>query len=245
MEFEGARAGLQEAEKKLAGYDEDPLQMLERLQQRLEAAWDTSRRALADEKITEGALRQLGGQGAYSLLGRAEEEVAELERDLAAETLQVQAVRLLFDTLNESRAEMTAGLVAPVEKKANYILQRIAGKRLGPLKLNAGLNTPEVIPDPAGTGVPLDQVSGGEREQIYLATRLALAELLAATERQLVVLDDVLTFTDAARMGRVLDVLEESAQRLQILIITCHPERYRGLQAAQFIDLEELVRMAA
>ena len=59
------------------------------------------------------------------------------------------------------------------------------------------------------------------------------------------VLDDVLTFTDAARMGRVLDVLEESAQRLQILIITCHPARYRGLQAAQFIDLEELVRMAA
>lgn len=245
LEFEGARAGLQEAEKKLAGYDEDPLHILERLQQRLEAAWDTSRRALADEKITEGALRQLGGQGAYSLLSRAEEEAAELERDLAAERLQVNAVRLLFDTLKECRSEMTAGLVAPVEKKANYLLQRIAGKRPGPLKLNEGLNIPEVLPDPAGTGVPLDQVSGGEREQIYLATRLALAELLASTERQLVVLDDVLTFTDAARMARVLDVLEESAQRLQILIITCHPERYRGLQAAQFIDLEEMVRTAA
>ena len=106
------------------------------------------------------------------------------------------------------------------------------------------MNTPEIIPDPAGSGVALEQVSGGEREQIYLAARLALAELLAVNERQLVVLDDVLTFTDAARMGRVLDVLEESAQRLQILIITCHPERYRGLQAAQFIDLEEMVRMA-
>ncbi len=244
LEFEGARAGLQEAEKKLVGYDEDPLATLERLQKRLEAAWDTSRRALADEKVTEGALRQLGGQGAYTLLSRAEEETAELERELAAETLQVNAVRLLFETLKECRAEMTAGLVAPVEKKANYILQRIAGKRPGPLKLNAGLNTPEVIPDPAGVGVPLDQVSGGEREQIYLATRLALAELLASSERQLVVLDDVLTFTDAARMARVLDVLEESAQRLQILIITCHPERYRGLTAAQFIDLEAIGRAA-
>jgi hypothetical protein len=35
LEFEGARAGLQEAEKKLVGYDEDPLRILERLQQRL------------------------------------------------------------------------------------------------------------------------------------------------------------------------------------------------------------------
>jgi hypothetical protein len=30
-----------------------------------------------------------------------------------------------------------------------------------------------------------------------------------------------------------------------ILIITCHPERYRGLKGPQFIDLEELVRAAA
>ncbi len=71
------------------------------------------------------------------------------------------------------------------------------------------------------------------------------AELLALNDRQLVVLDDVLTFTDAARMARVLDVLEESAQRLQILIITCHPERYRGLNVAKFFDLEEIVRETA
>lgn len=45
-------------------------------------------------------------------------------------------------------------------------------------------------------------------------------------------------------MARVLDVLEESAQRLQILIITPHPERYRGLRAARFIDLEEIVSAA-
>jgi DNA repair exonuclease SbcCD ATPase subunit len=245
LEFEGAKAGLQEAEKKLAGYEEDPLVILERLQKRLEAAWESSRQALTEEKITEGALNQLGGQGTYSLLGRAEEEAAGLERELKAETLQVNAVRLLYETLKECRSEMTAGLIAPVEHKANYILQRIAGRRPGPIKLNEGLNTPEIIPDPVGSGVALEQVSGGEREQIYLATRLALAELLAVNERQLVVLDDVLTFTDAARMARVLDVLEESALQLQIMIITCHPERYRGLTAAQFINLEEIVREAA
>jgi chromosome segregation ATPase len=245
LEFEGATAGLEEVKKKLDEFEEDPLQILERLQTRLEAAWETSRRALAEEKVTEGGLRTLGSQGAYSVLVRAEEEAAQLGRELAAETLQVNAVRLLFDTLNDCRSQMTAGLTAPVEQKATYLLQRIAGRKPGPIKLNQGLNTPEVIPDPAAPGITLDQVSGGEREQIYLATRLALAELLASAERQLVVLDDVLTFTDAARMARVLDVLEESALRLQILIITCHPERYRGLTAAQFIDLEKIASVAA
>ena len=55
-------------------------------------------------------------------------------------------------------------------------------------------------------------------------------------------MDDVLTATDAGRLARVLSVLEESSQRLQIMILTCHPERYRGLADTQFIDLEALAQ---
>jgi uncharacterized protein YhaN len=76
---------------------------------------------------------------------------------------------------------------------------------------------------------------------LYLATRLALADVLARDERQLVALDDVLTATDAGRLARVMTILEEAAQRLQILILTCHPERYRGLKGASFFDLEAVL----
>jgi uncharacterized protein YhaN len=85
--------------------------------------------------------------------------------------------------------------------------------------------------------VAVGQLSGGEKEQIHLVTRLALADVLAKDERQLVVFDDILTFTDAGRLARVLKLLEEAAQRLQVLVLTCHPERYRGLGSAQFMDL--------
>jgi uncharacterized protein YhaN len=99
-----------------------------------------------------------------------------------------------------------------------------------------------VLPELAEGSVSVETVSGGEREQIYLATRLALAELLARDERQMVLLDDVLTATDTGRLARVMGVLEEAAQRLQVLILTCHPERYRGLTGAHFVDLEAIVR---
>ena len=95
-----------------------------------------------------------------------------------------------------------------------------------------------VVPEVVGQAVTLDNLSGGEQEQLYLATRLALAEVLGKEERQLVVLDDVLTATDAGRLARVVNVLEESAQHLQLLVLTCHPERYRGLRHAAFFDLE-------
>jgi hypothetical protein len=39
-----------------------------------------------------------------------------------------------------------------------------------------------------------------------------------------------------------MGVLEEAAQRLHVLILTCHPERYRGLAGASLVDLEAIVR---
>ena len=47
---------------------------------------------------------------------------------------------------------------------------------------------------------------------------------------QSLILDDVLVNTDAARQKRVLDVLAGAAAGgLQILVYTCHPDRYRGV----------------
>jgi len=57
-------------------------------------------------------------------------------------------------------------------------------------------------------------------------------------------LDDVLTATDAGRLARVMGVPEEAVQRLQVHILTCHAERYRGLAGANFVDPEAIVRGA-
>jgi len=84
--------------------------------------------------------------------------------------------------------------------------------------------------------------SGGEQEQLHFATRLALAEVVAGAERNLIVLDDVLMATDAGRLARIMTVIEETAQRMQVLILTCHPERYSSLIGANIINLESLIR---
>jgi uncharacterized protein YhaN len=89
--------------------------------------------------------------------------------------------------------------------------------------------------------VDLNCFSGGERGQIFLATPLALAIELARKERQFVVLDDVLVSTDAERMLRVCRLLEKLAERLQILILTCHPERFSELKDANRIDLRKVI----
>lgn len=243
LAWDAARAGLEETERKLSDFVDDPVATVNKLEKQLEAADELATKALEGEKVEEGRLQSLAAQGPYSALAAADEEVETLRTEIAREELRISAIGLIHDTLVRCRAEALAAVAGPVEAAATRTLRRIAGDRLGTLKLGDSFEPDHVMPEIAGSSVWLDSVSGGEGEQIYLATRLALAEVLAREERQLLVLDDVLAFTDAGRLARVMTVLEEAAQRLQVLILTCHPERYRGLEEGNFVDLEALLHI--
>ncbi|ARU05970.1 hypothetical protein CCO03_16000 [Comamonas serinivorans] len=84
-------------------------------------------------------------------------------------------------------------------------------------------------------GMPVDKLSVGARDQLALISRLAYADLLKAAGRPtLIVLDDALVHADAERLAAMQRVLREAARRHQVLVFTCHRERWEGLAAAQF-----------
>ncbi len=233
-----AKVRFEETERKLLEFGDDPAVAIEKLEKKLEAAGEAAIKALEDEQRERGKMQQLSSLGTYSVLVRAEEEIAKLEAQAEGEQLRVDAVRLMRDMVVRCRREAVSAVIDPVKERATRILRRIAGGKLGYLALDESFVPVAVIPGISGKEVSLESISGGEKEQVYLATRLALAEVLAEKERQLVVLDDVLTATDTGRLARVMIILEEAAQRLQVLVLTCHPERYRGLERANFINLE-------
>jgi uncharacterized protein YhaN len=77
-------------------------------------------------------------------------------------------------------------------------------------------------------------LSRGSVEQLYLCLRLGLAETFAERAEALpIILDDVLVNFDPGRAASVAEVLAETAERHQVLLLTCHPH------------LEELVCSAA
>lgn len=245
MAWDAARTRLAEIQTLLAEYEEDPAALVDRLSAQREAASAESDRVREMEVREEARLENLCAQGTYSALAAAEEKASQLEQQTKHEELRVDALRLLHDTMAACRADAIAAVSGPVEAMAARTLHRIAGRRLGRIQVGETLEPIAVVPDTSEQAVTLDDLSGGEQEQLYFATRLALAQVLGKDERQLLVLDDVFMATDAGRLARVLGVIEEAAQSLQVLILTCHPERYRGLKNAAFHDLERLVRDAS
>ena len=244
LEWDAGKVTLKELEEKLKDFGDNPEATLKKLEGSQEAIQGTAQKTRDEERTALGSMEGLAAKGSYSALAQAEEEVAQLQEEIRREELRMDAIHLLYDTVNQCRSEAIASVARPVEESATRMLQRIAGRRIGRIKIGETFEPSGVSPEMVDSPVELVNLSGGEQEQLYLATRLALAEVLAKEERQMVVLDDVLTATDSGRLARVMTLLEEAAERLQIIILTCHPERYRVLGDAQFFDLESLVKQA-
>ncbi len=79
-------------------------------------------------------------------------------------------------------------------------------------------------------------LSGGTREQVGAAFRLAMAEILAAGHDGSlpIIFDDAFTNTDPKRQLKLQQLLDLAADRgLQVIVFSCTPEDFAGLGARQ------------
>ena len=240
LQWTAARSALERANIELAAFPEDPAQLVANFEKQLSGIRQLAEQCLTDEKLAQGRLQTLIANAPFTALAKSDEEIEKLREAIAREKLHADSIKLLHDTVAMCTVEMFATISGPVEACALSILDRVAGKRLSGIRLGESFQLDQITPSTQTTSVSVENLSGGEQEQIHLAVRLALAQVLAAKERQLVVLDDVLIATDAARLNRILTVLNELSQRLQIIVLTCHPERYYALADAALFDLEKI-----
>lgn len=208
----------------------------------LELAIQSAREAYQqDERVAREILRQ----GPYTNLTAAEERVRQLEHDEAAETLRLNAIRKLKTAVDDAKAKALVGIAEPVEARATVLLERISGRPLARVQLGEGMALRSIQPEGCSGNAPVDQMSAGEQEQIYFATRLALAEVLSEKERQVLVLDDPLVNTDTHRLARALELIGEKSGRLQFVILTCHPGRYIELPKTVSRSMDQLASVLA
>ena len=108
-------------------------------------------------------------------------------------------------------------------RDASHYLQRMSGGRY--LRIWTPLADDVLLADAAdGRTMPVQQLSSGTREQVYLGLRLALVTNYARRGIHMpVILDDVLVNFDVERTRAAAAVLLEFAQQgHQVLVFTCH-----------------------
>jgi len=180
--------------------------------------------------------------------------VTRVERELRAAELRARSTQLLARVARAIEVELASGLAGPLACELGQHLERISAvpDRRADLDPHLVLRGPQrslaplpVSPEMGGAAAlesavvraGLEALSGGTREQLALVHRLAVGRALAGSERLLVVINDPLGDTDEARQTRALELLQEFARQLQIVVLTCRPERYAGLAGVARFEL--------
>ncbi|WP_368643357.1 AAA family ATPase [Castellaniella ginsengisoli] len=188
----------------------------------------------------QSGLEALGAHGLEEQraeLGRSAEFIGRRRDELRR---RAEALDLLLDRLQAGRQALTRRIQAPLQRHLNHYLQLLFPQAR--LDVDEDL-LPEQLVRPAAGGSSheaVDALSFGAREQMGLIGRLAYADLLREAGRPtLIILDDALVHSDHGRLDGMKRILYDAAQRHQILLFTCHPDRWRDL-GARVVEMEPL-----
>lgn len=181
-----------------------------------------------DITLLEGELKALGGAGLYSQETRLLESIQQAESRVKVSQTDGIAARLVQAMIEFRKNQATQTVLAPLEERLSNQFAMLTGQSDRKVFLDDQLCITGIGRESAT--IPFDSLSQGAREQLVLSLRLAVAEELSAEgSAQCLILDDVLVNSDKERQERIMDALSAAKDRIQILLLTCHPEWYRGL----------------
>ena len=147
---------------------------------------------------------------------------AELEDQRAGLETEYSAIRLAMETLDQANTTLQNRFSPELGRRAAEIFAQLTGSRYSGVVLDRSFR---LSAEPAGDPVFRDAalLSAGTLDQLYLAVRLAICDLVLPPEKQVpIVLDDALANFDDRRCAAALRFLKEAARDRQILLFTCH-----------------------
>lgn len=158
------------------------------------------------------------------------EGLKEIIRENDRISQELAAIDLAQDTMTELSTSIRDSFGLYLNKEASDLINGISGGIYNSMSVDENLN---VFMNTKTKLVPMEQVSSGTMDQIYLALRLAAARLIqSGPEKMPLIFDDSFVLYDDERLRSALKWLA-SAVDGQIIMFTCHQREAQVLTAAQ------------
>jgi hypothetical protein len=253
---DSARSFLASTQERLAGaaLTEEELS-IEQSYGDAKSAWELRQERLRkceDDRLTlRGQLQS--SEGLHTRRADAEAALGESVQKLERERLEADAHEHLRQLFDQCREQQVQHVVGPIGRKVLDWAQHV-GLQYREMCFGEGFLPDGFVPNEGDNDkpVPLSEESYGTDEQLSLLVRLAIGGILAQQEPVTAILDDPLAHADPVKHRRILDVLRLATTpnvaqtlpggKMQIIILTCHPDRFDSLSEAHHVDLARLMQ---
>lgn len=182
-------------------------------------------------------------QGEINTLGDHTElqaKLQELDHRLALRRQEYDAISIAMDALKQANSTLQERMSPALNKRSGELLHLLTGGKYDQVSLTREF---EALAARHGDITPhkLLTLSKGTADQLYLAVRLAVCDLvLPGDDPAPLILDDALVNFDDERMALALELLENLAQNRQILLFTCQKREGLYLQNKPDVHLIRL-----
>ena len=144
--------------------------------------------------------------------------LSQTRRRMSELELTRQAIDCALDALETAKMELQRRFAPRIAQRAGYFLSRLTGGVYDRIQIGEDLSVQAARGDETTLRSPQWR-SEGTGDQMYLALRLAVWEVLAPECP--IILDDALIRFDQARMERALELLKELSEKRQIILFSC------------------------
>lgn len=209
----------------------------------LEAKLALTRQSLSSVRST--ADRLAGQLSALEDRAALQAQADRLEYQLEAVQGEYDAIALALDALEQSNAELQTRFSPALGRRTAEIFAELTGGMYSGTALDRDLH---LSASPAGSPILRDVqlLSTGTADQLYLAARLAICQMVLPREDPPpLVLDDALVNFDDARCAAALQYLRREAENRQILLFTCHSRESEFFAGDKEVSVQRLTNSAS
>ena len=197
---------------------------------RAELAVRGERLAAAQQEVRhlEGMLSRDFEDGTAEQDGELEGRLETLDDRVAQQQRHIAALQLLSEELDGETSRRRSEISHPLAQRLSALAVRVwPGAEVA---LASDMTVDGLRRD--GREEPAAAVSAGTREQVAMLARLAYAGTRWDSAIPLpLILDDPLVYSDDRRLDVLFDVLAETAQVQQVIVLTCHARAFEPLIA--------------
>ena len=150
-----------------------------------------------------------------------QDQLAQKREQLSSLQAEYDAISLAMDALTQANTTLQNRFSPALGARAAEIFSAITAGRYDKVLLSRDFSlSAEMAGDPVGRSIRL--LSQGAADQLYLAVRLAICDMVLPAEKRVpLILDDALVFFDDDRLHAALDYLLAESEKRQILLFTC------------------------
>ena len=211
-----------------------PARGREALQYELDRTVELRAEAQSRADYTAGRLQAIGDAG------ELEAALAQKRERLAVLQDEYDAIALAMETLDHANTALQNRFSPELGKRAAEYFSVLTGGRYEAVALDRAFRA---LATESGDSVAHDAalLSRGASDQLYLAVRLAICDMVLPEEKRVpLVLDDALINFDDERCKAALELLVKAAETRQIILLTCQHREAAYLSGRENVNILSL-----